>query len=171
MQKGTSLLEALLTVSIAVILMLTAAPHCITLIESQRALSIRSQLINSLQYARQDAITHNSITILRAIDGYWANGWQATRELDPATAPETPQTILLERRFSNARILNTETLADRVRFLPNGQSVLVSGGFQAGTFIVCEKGSGRSHRVIINRVGRIRSETKPNDAKCLSRDF
>ena len=166
MQRGTSLLEALIATFIAIILILITAPSCVSLIESQRALSIRKQLINSLQYARHDAVTHNSVTIMRAINGNWANGWHVVRETSPTMPADSLEAILLERRFSNARVLTTKTLAGRVRFLPNGQAVLASGGFQAGTFSVCEKSSGRSHRVIINRVGRIRSETMLNDAKC-----
>jgi type IV fimbrial biogenesis protein FimT len=73
---GFTLIELLVVLSIAVILVLVAAPSFSYLIANRSAKSAASELLSSLQRARSEAIARNANVTLSPISGSWQNGWQ-----------------------------------------------------------------------------------------------
>jgi len=162
--QGNTLIEALATLSILVLAVTIAVPNGIALLARERAIADANLLHGALQRTRLHAVTTGVPTIIQAIDGDWSNGWRVFVDMTKNSEPR--QHIIAEQSPRASQIKITQTLHDKVHFLPNGQAILPSGGFQAGTFSVCEKGLARSHNLVINRVGRVRRETVAHNAKC-----
>ncbi|EKE18131.1 MAG: Type IV pilus transmembrane protein FimT [uncultured bacterium] len=73
---GFSLIELIVTVTIAAILASIAAPSFTSIIESQRVRAASSDLYSSLTLARSEAIKRNIDITLTPISDNWASGWQ-----------------------------------------------------------------------------------------------
>ncbi len=80
---GFSLVELMVTIAIAGILLAIAVPSFNSLIASQQAKAVASELYVSLSRARSEAVLRNANITLSAKSGGWQNGWQI---LDPANA-------------------------------------------------------------------------------------
>jgi type IV fimbrial biogenesis protein FimT len=62
--RGFTLIEVMVTVAIVVIIITLAAPSFKNMIEMQRLRSITSQLVTDLQYARNEAVSRNTLVKL-----------------------------------------------------------------------------------------------------------
>ena len=161
---GLTLIEALLALSILTLAIAFAMPNGIALFARERAIADANLLHSALQRSRFYAITTGIPISIQTIDNNWSNGWRIFT--DSYLSPESPKQLIAQQSLLGSQIESTQTLRDKVHFLPNGQAILPSGGFQAGTFSVCEKGFKRSHNLIINRVGRVRRVTMAQNPKC-----
>lgn len=80
---GFSLIELMVTLAIAAILLMIAAPDMSSLVERNRVETYRTDLISDISFARQEAITRNQpITLCSSDDGAscllaadWTAGW------------------------------------------------------------------------------------------------
>lgn len=79
-QRGFTLVEAIVTVSIAAILATVAVPAFNGIIANQRAKTLASALYATLSKTRSEALTLNGNVTLQPKAGGWGNGWQM---LDP----------------------------------------------------------------------------------------
>ena len=75
-QRGFSLTELVVTVSVAAILMTVAVPSFNGVIANQRAKTLASSLYATLSKARSAALTLNGNVTLQPKAGGWGNGWQ-----------------------------------------------------------------------------------------------
>lgn len=82
-RTGFTLIELMVAVAIIGILAALAGPSFSSLIASQRAKAVASELFASLSKARSEAITRNANVTLSQKTGGWQNGWQV---LDPSSA-------------------------------------------------------------------------------------
>ncbi|MBP0635025.1 GspH/FimT family pseudopilin [Cupriavidus sp. AcVe19-6a] len=80
-RAGFTLPELLVAITITGILAAMAAPSFSSLIASQRAKAVASELFATLSRARSEAIARNAVVTLSPKAGDWKNGWQI---LDPA---------------------------------------------------------------------------------------
>jgi len=78
---GFTMVELLITITIATILATVAVPSFSALIADQRAKTAASELFASLLIARSDAIMRNVNVTVSPLAGGWSRGWQI---LDPA---------------------------------------------------------------------------------------
>ena len=166
MEKGLTLLEALLTLAVMSVAITLAIPNGIALIARERAIADANLLHGALQQARLHAVTTGVPTSIQAIDGDWSNGWRVF--IERGTNMSRSEHLIAEQSPRASRIEITQTLRNKVHFLANGRAILVGGGFQAGTFSICENGLNRSHDLIINRVGRVRRATVTYNPKCVN---
>jgi len=77
--RGFTLIEALVTIAIVVILGAVATPSFRQLIANQRIKTASFDLFSALTYARSEAIQRNADVTLRAgaaVDGAWSTGWR-----------------------------------------------------------------------------------------------
>ena len=79
-ERGFTLTELIVTVSVAAILATVAMPSFNGIIASQRAKTLASALYATLAKARSEALTLNGNVTLQPKAGGWASGWQI---LDP----------------------------------------------------------------------------------------
>ena len=75
--KGFTLIELIVTVSIAAILAAVAAPSFTKFIDESRDRAVVQQLLKSLIAARSEAVVRGTTVTVSAISGNWANGWQS----------------------------------------------------------------------------------------------
>ena len=72
---GFTLVELLITLTVAAILASLAAPSFSSLIANQRTKSVASNLHLALTIARSEATKRNANVSMSAKTGVWANGW------------------------------------------------------------------------------------------------
>ena len=73
--KGFTLVELLITLSIAAILMALAVPNFSSTIKSSRITTQANELVSSLNYARSEAIRRGTNVTASRADVNWQNGW------------------------------------------------------------------------------------------------
>ncbi len=79
-ERGFTLTELIVTVSVAAILLTVAVPSFNGIIASQRAKTLASALYATLAKTRSEALTLNGNVTLQPKAGGWGSGWQM---LDP----------------------------------------------------------------------------------------
>lgn len=80
--KGFTLIELIVTVSIASVLAVVAVPSFTQFIDESRDRAVVHKLIKSLVAARSEAVVRAAPVSLSAIDGNWANGWLSWVDTD-----------------------------------------------------------------------------------------
>lgn len=73
---GFTLIEAMVTVTIAIILATIALPSYTSFVANQRAKSVASDLMIAMTKARNEAIMRNANVTVTPNAGGWQNGWQ-----------------------------------------------------------------------------------------------
>lgn len=74
-RDGFTLVELLITISIAAILMGIAIPSFSTFVSAQRIRAASFDLSSTLIHARSEALKRNANTTLTSATGGWQNGW------------------------------------------------------------------------------------------------
>lgn len=165
MEKGFSLFELLTVLAISTLAVTLASPLASTLLSRARAQSDANLLHSTLNSARFYAVTNGVPITVLAKQNNWSSGWQVFVDADNDLQPDTSQIIILDHGPRISTIATTSTLLSRVRFLPDGRAVLRGGGFQAGTFTICDNNT-HSYDLIINRIGRVRRSELEHNPKC-----
>ena len=134
---GFTLIELGMVIAIIGILAALAVPSFSSLIASQRAKAVATDLYVSLSRARSEAITRNTNVTLKQKPGGWASGWQIP---DPA---DVTQTQMLDDRgaASNVTITNPTT---SVVYRPSGRVEGPLPSFDISTVV----GSTTNHQCI-----------------------
>ncbi|WP_269619508.1 GspH/FimT family pseudopilin [Zhongshania sp. BJYM1] len=73
--RGFTLIELIVTVSIAAILAVVAVPSFTQFIDESRDRAMVQQLMKALITARSEAVVRAAPVTVSAIDGNWAKGW------------------------------------------------------------------------------------------------
>ena len=160
---GFTLIELLTTTSIVAILAGVAASPMSALLERHRANAAASSLIAHMQLARMAAVSRNRRAVLcPSSDGAhcdggtdWSPGWLLFVDDDGNRQPDAADEILRADREPTSRHLRIVSSAGRqqLRYLPDG----TSGGSNL-TLSICSPKGDLLARVIVNNVGRPRSE-------------
>lgn len=158
--RGFTLIELLVAMVLLGILLSIGMPAFGKIIDQQRMDAGLSSLTGSLNMARQEAVRRNRPVTLAAIDGDWGNGWRMFLDSNHNGAYDAGELLLREiAADALVRIDANRPVAGYVRFNGRGESQLLNGGFQAGTFRFCPLvASDQGRRVTINQVGRWRVE-------------
>ena len=168
--RGFTLLEAVTVMAIAVITVTVGVPSYQGMIESQRASSAMHLLTAHIASARMTAISYRVPTVVcpsdRAggcrLDGDWSHGWLMFFDPDGNRQPDSRQDILRDENAPIHRSLRIVSSKGRpqLRYLPDGRS--------SGSNIsvrLCREGTLLG-RVIVNNVGRVRSEKATGSGPC-----
>ena len=167
---GFTLLELLTIMAIACIGLLVGVPSYNGLVERQRASSAMHLLTAHMASARITAITYRIPTVVcpsdRAggcrRDGDWSQGWLMFFDADGNRSPDAREDILRDENapiHPSLRILSSGG-RPQLRYLPDGRS--------AGSNIsvrLCRE-DVLLGTVVVNNVGRIRSETPSGGRPC-----
>jgi type IV fimbrial biogenesis protein FimT len=73
--RGFTLIEAMVTIAVLVILLMVAAPSFRSFTEGQRIKNAASELGSALSYARSEAIARRANVVVTAVGGDFAQGW------------------------------------------------------------------------------------------------
>jgi type IV fimbrial biogenesis protein FimT len=110
-QRGFTLTELLVVLSIAAILLAIGAPNLSHLIASMNARSATFDLIGDLALARSEAIKRNAVvTVEPLVAGNWSQGWRVTA--GAAT---------LREHNALPAALSVASTAANLQFRPNGR--------------------------------------------------
>lgn len=161
--SGFTLIELMISVAIVGILAGVAIPSLTRLIEHQRTASATASLHAHMALARMTAVTRNQRTVLcPSSDGKacapgtdWSTGWMLFSDEDGNKQPDAMDDILRIDLEPTSRHLRINSTAGRqqLRYLPDGRS--------AGTNLtlsICSKDGTLLGQVIVNNVGRPRSQ-------------
>mgnify|MGYP000110819166 CR=1 FL=1 len=164
--RGFTLLELMVALVVLGIAVSIAVPSFGGLIERQRIDSSLDVLLRGLRSARQDAVERNRPVTVAPPPGGWSAGWRIFIDDNANGSFDEGERLLREElQPSPINIHATSSVSSYVRFNRQGESELINGGFQAGTFRFCPKDAAREGRLlIINRVGRLRTASGVIDA-------
>jgi type IV fimbrial biogenesis protein FimT len=138
---GFTVVELVITVTIAAILTTVAVPSFSGLIASQRAKTAASELFASLLKARSEAIMRNANVTLSPLNGNWKQGWQI---LDPANTANALE--------SHGAVSPSVTGPAGVTYRPSGR--VVAGG-TTPFLVTTTSGSSTNYQCIsVNLNGR-----------------
>ena len=169
--RGFTLIELLTTTSIFAILAGISLPSFSQLIESQRTASAISSLQSHMALARMAAVSRNNRTVLCPTpDGQhctnstdWSTGWMLFVDENGNRKPDAGDDILRVEQQPISTHLRIASSAGRqqLRYLSDGRS--------AGsnlTINLCNQRGQLLGKVIVNNVGRPRSERYNGAAPC-----
>lgn len=163
---GTTLIELIVTLSIAAILLTIGVPSFQNIVATNRIASLTNELSGALQLARSEAVTRGkTVTVCKTDDvsdsapscnasADWQDGWVVFVD-DNNDGDDTGETPLRVGQPSsgNAVISGDANFVDYVKFHPNGQSQGASSLGTTGTITVCIAPNQRS--ITLNPIGRL----------------
>jgi type IV fimbrial biogenesis protein FimT len=169
-QSGVTLIELIITISIAAILLSIAVPSMVQFLNQNAVRTTCSELADSLTMAKAEGIKRsaggtNLIFVAPGCGSTWSDGWFVF--LDDQAAPDQCFSAATETALqrSNPRVrdvlvtLNAESGASATAYVGfNGQGLPRDkfGAFAAGTW-TCAKPGVSDATVTISSLGRVRS--------------
>lgn len=156
-QRGMSLIQLLLTLSILAITAQFSSPAYNTLIEQQRRQTLAQELTSSLRKARSEALIRHQSVVIHALEENWSKGWRVILDVSGQGHTDANNPVLTERHTGlHVLIAGNSPVKHYVRFNPLGEPVLNAGAFQAGTLHVCHTKEALSHyQIVLAKSGRI----------------
>ncbi|MHC8385416.1 GspH/FimT family pseudopilin [Pseudomonas sp. LB3P14] len=168
-QRGFSLIELLMGLTIVGIVLLLVSPAFAALTESNHREQVAQLLIGGIRNARTVAITRNQSVVIHGINGDWSQGWRIILDISGKGADDNSNPLLVERA-SGARvpIVGNWPVRRYIRFNSIGEPQMPGRAFQAGTLHLCAAREPVSQlRVVLAATGRVRLENqKVEQALC-----
>jgi len=157
--SGFTLLELLVAMLVLGVLASIGIPAFSSTIDRQRIDSAVTSLSSGLAYTRLEAVRRNRVVTIAPIGADWNTGWRIFIDTNNNGVFDAGEELLREDLPSRVAFIHANTpVASFVRYNARGESILLNGGFQAGTFRFCPSQSGAQGRImVLNRVGRIRT--------------
>lgn len=165
-QLGFTIIELMITVTVAAILMAIAVPGFQDLIANNQRAAVVNDFMASLHIARSEAITRNTRVVVCASTDQltcdagtdWSKGWMAFADADNDRVLDAGEVLLdAHQEVPQHKISSSTFLAD-VSYRPNGRVMAADVGTNTGEFKVCDdRGPEYSRIIIIGPSGRPRS--------------
>ena len=166
---GYTLLELMITLTVAGILMGVAVPSFTSVIDSNRLTTYANDLVTSLNFARSEAIKRNlRVSLCKSstgsscnISNNWAQGWIVFTDPNNNGIYNSSNTLLRVQanKPNTTTMVGDTSVANYISYMASGQSALSSGAFQAGVIKICDERIGNvGINVVLNSVGRVSTQ-------------
>ncbi len=174
-QRGITLMEMLITMSIAVILLTIGVPSFVDMIAANTASGYANDLLSDINYARSEAITRGNRVVIckgatssNCTTGDWEDGWKVFVDCDDDAVIDTgadskcqngadEEVLRVHVALSGGWTLRGGgNAANRITFRPDGRTG------NNDTLVVCKDGvlnsgnQARSSAVVVLGTGRAR---------------
>lgn len=165
---GMTLLELLVTISVAATVLTVAIPSYETLIQQTRFATFSNNYLLHLNLARSEAAKRNGrVVICKSADastcttaGNWKQGWIVFHDPNNNAQIDLGEEVLRvnEPLPSNWAFLGNTPVVSYVSYSSTGIARTTSGAFQAGTLTLCQvsQDGGEARTVVISATGRPR---------------
>lgn len=160
--SGFTLIEMLITISIATILVMVAVPSFVAFQKNAQLSESVSNFIAAVNTARSNAMKQGFKTYLVLNDASvgWSSGWMVYTDSNSNDIYETSEDVILRHDVINSSVAITIPTVSSLAsgyLLYNGSGYprLKNGGFGGGTMIMSN--SSRSISIIVDPAGRVRS--------------
>lgn len=165
---GVSLVEVLVVTAIFAVLLAVGAPALNGMTQALRIKQTTNLLFTDMMLAKGEAIKRNSrVAICKSSDGFacnsdggWEYGWIVFLDINNSGARELNEEVVHSVAIEkpSVAISGNGNVNRYISFSGVGSTKLISGAFQAGTFMVCPLGGSdlEPRKVIINNTGKIR---------------
>jgi type IV fimbrial biogenesis protein FimT len=155
-QSGLSLVELMVTISIATILLAIAVPNFQRFMESGRISSATSNLMGALNFARSESIRRGvPVSLRNSLGGAnWGGGWTMFVDNDGDGVQDAgDDTLRIGAALAGGLSQrSTASYTNAIIYRPNGRST------QNGHFAICQDDAlANARTVIVNATGRIRA--------------
>lgn len=168
--NGVTLVELLVTLSIASILLTVAVPGFRVFVQDSRLTAQINNFSSAMMLAKSEALKRNSFTTVcpsansttcTGGSSVWSNGWLVFSDPNRNGVVDAGEEIIQV----SAALTGGNTLSGgrtRITFDANGFSL----GFN-DTILLCDsRGTVSSRRLVINNQGRVRIEPGPGAGTC-----
>ena len=170
--KGFSLIELIVTLSVASILMTLAVPSFSSFVKDNRLITQTNDFVTALNLARSEAIKRGDrVTVCKSSDqvscsgsGGWNQGWIVFDDINGDGVVTSPATNVLRVHgsLSGGVSLNGDagaSLDDYVSYVSSGATQKIVGGItatQSGLLALCDdRGVSSGKGIQISPTGRI----------------
>ncbi len=165
-QVGFTLLELMVTLSIAAILLTVGVPSFNSLIKDSRLTTANNDLVSAFNIARSEAVKRgNRITVCKSDDQVscatsndWDQGWIVfTDENNSGSYDAATETLILvhEPLENSITAVGGGTITNYVSYVMSGKSQQAGGGLQSGTILIRDDRAGDYGRNLsISQTGR-----------------
>lgn len=176
-QRGFTLVETMVTLSLATITAVAGLPALKDVSNAMRLNSASEGYFHSLMLARSEAIKRGARVVLcKSADlqscttqGRWEQGWLVFHDANNNAKLDAGEIVLARQEAlpQGVRLTGNQPVASYVSYTSLGNTVTVGGGFQAGTFTLCNQSAGQSNarEIVIASSGRPRTK-KISVASC-----
>ena len=171
-KKGFSLIELIVTLSVAAILMTLAVPSFSSFVKDNRLITQANDFVTALNLARSEAIRRSGrVTVCKSSDqiscggsGSWDQGWIVFADVNGDGVVTNPATNVLRVHgsLSGGVSLNGDAgsnLDDYVSYVSSGATQKIVGGItatQSGLLALCDdRGVSSGKGIQISPTGRI----------------
>lgn len=143
--RGFTVVELMVTVSIAAILAAVAAPSYRDFRREQRLIEHSNDLLATINAARSRAVLATTRAEVTP-QGGWSKGWRA-EALDRSANPEEPDRILITHQEIDD--IDLTVVADDLELIAFEPSGALAGTNGPVNLHVCQGGDGRHSRVVV----------------------
>lgn len=177
--RGFTLIELMVTIAIAAVLLMLAAPSFVDFRRNSELTSTTNTLTASLNAARSEAMKYGAFAMIVPRDNSnWRTGWRVfvDKNLNQVFDDGVDELVLEQGDLANfLSITGNGSAAESppyVIYNGSGYSRTKNGAFGALTFTIqrndvpSAKADEQTRRLIVSRTGRVRSCRPKQDATC-----